>query len=156
MKKSTWKTYAFWIIFTEAVGGLSGWLTREGTKIYNATIEQPPLSPPSIVFPIVWGVLYLLIGVSAGLLYNVHKISKTPLLWLFGVQLLFNVSWNFFFFYMQSPILGLVNLLFLDVLAVAYFIGTFWINRASALFFLPYLLWLVFASYLNIYVVIFN
>lgn len=48
MKKSNWKVYAFWIVLAEAVGALSGWLTRKGVKIYNATVEQPPLSPPSI------------------------------------------------------------------------------------------------------------
>ncbi len=154
MKKSLSIIVAVAICFL--VGWLSSLLNTPAVTGWYQTLNHSSLTPPDFVFPIVWGVLYLLIGVSAGLLYNVHKISKTPLLWLFGVQLLFNVSWNFFFFYMQSPILGLVNLLFLDVLAVAYFIGTFWINRASALFFLPYLLWLVFASYLNIYVVIFN
>ena len=51
MKKSTWKTYAFWIVLVEAVGALSGWLARKGVKVYSATVEQPPLSPPSIVFP---------------------------------------------------------------------------------------------------------
>lgn len=45
MKKSNWKAYAFWIVLAEAVGALSGWLTRKGVKIYNATVEQPPLSP---------------------------------------------------------------------------------------------------------------
>jgi len=53
MKKSVWKTYAFWILFTEAVGGLSALLTREGTRVYAATALHPPLSPPSVVFPIV-------------------------------------------------------------------------------------------------------
>ena len=54
MKKFPWKTYAAWILLAEAVGGLSGWLTREGTKLYTESIVQPPLSPPAIVFPIVW------------------------------------------------------------------------------------------------------
>lgn len=65
MKKSNWKVYAFWIVLAEAVGALSGWLTRKGVKIYNATVEQPPLSPPSIVFPIVWGILFALMGIGA-------------------------------------------------------------------------------------------
>lgn len=56
MKKTNWKVYAFWMILAEAVGALSGWLTRKGVKTYNATIQQPTLSPPSIVFPIVWGI----------------------------------------------------------------------------------------------------
>lgn len=65
MKKTNWKVYAFWMILAEAVGALSGWLTRKGVKTYNATIQQPTLSPPSIVFPIVWGILFVLMGIGA-------------------------------------------------------------------------------------------
>ena len=65
MKKSQWKTYAFWIVLAEAVGALSGWLTRKGVRAYNATVQQPPLSPPSIVFPIVWAILFALMGIGA-------------------------------------------------------------------------------------------
>ena len=49
MKKFPWKTYAAWVLLIEAVGGLAGWLTREGTKLYTEQIVQPPLSPPAIV-----------------------------------------------------------------------------------------------------------
>ena len=55
----------FWILFTEAVGFLSGWLTRESTRLYSETIVQPPLSPPAIVFPIVWVILFALMGIGA-------------------------------------------------------------------------------------------
>ena len=55
MKKRTWKAYAFWILLAEAVGGLFGWLTREGTAAYAETIIKPPLSPPGIGFPISCG-----------------------------------------------------------------------------------------------------
>ena len=138
------------------VGWLSSLLNMASIAHWYPTLVRSSLTPPDVVFPVVWGILYVLIGISAGLLYGVHDISKRFLLWLFAIQLLLNVSWNFFFFYMQSPILGFVNLLVLDVLGVAYFIGTLWIRRASAYFFLPYLLWLVFASYLNMYIMIFN
>jgi tryptophan-rich sensory protein len=138
------------------VGWLSSLLNMASIAHWYPTLVRSSLTPPDVVFPVVWGILYVLIGISAGLLYGVHDISKRLLLWLFAIQLLLNVSWNFFFFYMQSPILGFVNLLVLDVLGVAYFIGTLWVRRASAYFFLHYLLWLVFASYLNMYIMIFN
>ena len=69
MKKPSWKTYALWIVGVEAVGALSGFLTRDGAESYSETIRQPPLSPPAIVFPIVWGILFLLMGVSAARIY---------------------------------------------------------------------------------------
>ena len=69
MNKPSWKTYLLWILGVEAVGALSGFLTRDGVKIYSDVIRQPPLSPPSIVFPIVWTILFLLMGVSAARIY---------------------------------------------------------------------------------------
>ena len=65
MKTFPWRTYLIWILLTEAVGGLSGWLTRDGAKTYSTDIVQPPLSPPAMVFPIVWGILFALMGISA-------------------------------------------------------------------------------------------
>ena len=133
------------------VGWLSSLLNMASIAHWYPTLVRSSLTPPDVVFPVVWGILYVLIGISAGLLYGVHDISKRLLLWLFAIQLLLNVSWNFFFFYMQSPILGFVNLLVLDVLGVAYFIGTLWIRRASAYFFLPYLLWRKINFHIRIY-----
>ena len=103
MKKTTWKTYAFWIVLTEAVGALSGWLTRKGTKVYNATVQQPPLSPPSIVFPIVWGILFVLMGVGAARIYLAPASNaRSRSFLLFFVQLAFNFFWSIIFFNLQA------------------------------------------------------
>ena len=69
MGKNRWRTYLFWILLAEMAGALSGWLTREGTAAYERDIVQPPLSPPALVFPIVWAVLYALMGVGAARIY---------------------------------------------------------------------------------------
>ena len=91
MLKQNWKTYAFWILLAEAVGGLSGWLTREGTKIYQSTVAQPPLSPPPLVFPIVWGILFALMGIGAAKIYLAPPSGRrTRALAVFLLQLLFN------------------------------------------------------------------
>ncbi|MBE6302926.1 MAG: tryptophan-rich sensory protein [Bacteroidales bacterium] len=144
------------VVICLLVGWVSGLMNSASIETWYPMLEKSSFTPPSYVFPIVWSVLYVLMGISAGLLYNVHNISKRPLLILFAVQLLFNVSWNFFFFSMQSPILGFVNLLILIALGVAYFVGTLWIKRSSAFFFLPYLIWILFATYLNFYIVVYN
>ena len=65
MNRTKIKTYLLWILLAEAVGGLAGWLTREDVKIYTESIVQPPLSPPALVFPVVWTILYALMGISA-------------------------------------------------------------------------------------------
>ena len=138
------------------VGWLSSLMNVPSIEAWYPTLQKSSFTPPEYIFPIVWSVLYVLLGVSVGLLYNVHDISRRPLMTLFAVQLLFNVSWSFFFFKMQSPILAFVNLLILVMLGVAYFIGTMMVKRSSGLFFLPYLLWILFATYLNFYIVIYN
>ena len=63
--KPTWKRYALWIGLTEAVGGLSALLTRGGMQAYESAVTQPPLSPPMWLFPVVWSILYALMGISA-------------------------------------------------------------------------------------------
>ena len=103
MKKAMWKTYVFFIIIAEAVGGLSGWLTREGARIYSETAIQPPLAPASIVFPIVWGVLFLLMGISAARICLAPPSSaRMRGLQLFGAQLTFNFFWSIIFFNLQN------------------------------------------------------
>lgn len=98
MKQRDWKLYGLWILFVEAVGALSGWLTRGGAKLYEQTIVQPPLSPPGIVFPIVWGILFALMGVSAARIdTSPASPARTRGLAVFLVQLAFNFSGAFCF-----------------------------------------------------------
>ena len=70
MKWNKWKPYVIWIAIAEGVGALSGFLSRSGMQIYTEQIEKPLLSPPALVFPIVWVILYALMGISASRIYN--------------------------------------------------------------------------------------
>ena len=70
--KRNWKTYLGWIALAEGVGALAGWLTREGTQFYKEFVTKPELAPPAIVFPVVWGILYGLMGFGAA------RVSLTP------------------------------------------------------------------------------
>ena len=65
MNREDWKTYAFWIGLSEIVGLIAGLLIRDSVQIYGQTIIKPPLSPPAVLFPIVWTILYALMGISA-------------------------------------------------------------------------------------------
>ena len=151
MMKQNWKTYAFWIGLAEAVGALSGFLSREGTKVFSETVTQPPLSPPMILFPIVWGILYALMGISAA------RISLSPPsrernrgLNLFIAQLVVNFFWSLIFFNAQAFGFAFLWLLLLWVL-VLWMILTFRkIDPLAAWLQVPYLLWLTFAAYLNL------
>ena len=149
MKKPTWKTYVFSIIFTEAVGGLSGWLTREGTKLYNATIEQLPLSPPSI--PIVWSILFALMGISAARIYlPPASNARSRSLLLFFVQLAFNFFWSIIFFNLQAFGFAFLWLIALWVLILLMILSFRKVDKPAAWLQMPYLLWVTFAAYLNL------
>ncbi len=151
MKKANWKTYAWWILIPEAVGALSGWLTRDGMKAFNIAVSQPPLSPPPLLFPIVWGLLYALMGISAARIYLTSKSpERSTGLNLYFAQLILNFFWSLIFFNMQSYSLAFFWLLLIWGL-VLWMILTFRkVDSIAALLQIPYLLWLTFAAYLNL------
>ena len=157
MKKNAGRTYALWILSTEAVGALAGWLTREGTEIFNLSVAEPPFSPPAAIFPIVWTILYLLMGIGAA------RIAMTPpsdarsrSLTLYLVQLFFNFLWPFVFFNLQwygAAFLWLIALWFLVFFMIQSFRA---VDPTAAALQLPYLIWLTFAAYLNLGVWLLN
>ncbi len=143
----------FGIIACLLTGGISRLFHEPAMSTWYPLLEQSSLTPPNIVFPIVWGILYVLMGISVGLLYGMKIFpTKNILLWLFAIQLVLNVGWNYVFFYLQNPMLGFDCLIVLDLLAAVFFMGTVKVKRSVAFFFLPYLLWLLFATYLNFYI----
>ena len=150
MKKTNWKTYALGILFTEAVGALSGWLTREGSRQFSQPVLQPPLSPPAAVFPIVWGILYALMGISAARIWlTPQSAERSRGLNLFIAQLIVNFFWSLIFFNAQAYGFALLWLILLLVLVVAMVLTFTKTDKAAALLQIPYLLWLFFAAYLN-------
>ena len=150
MKKSTRKTYAFWILLTEAIGALSGWLTRTATKSYNETIIQPPLSPPAIVFPIVWGILFALMGIGAARIYlSPASSARSRSLLLFLIQLAFNFFWSIIFFNFQAFGFAFIWLIILWVLILLMILSFRKVDKLAAWLQIPYLLWVTFAAYLN-------
>lgn len=150
-EKSAWKTYLLWIVGVEAVGALAGFLTREASQLYSGTIAKPPLSPPGIVFPIVWSILYLLMGVGAARVYLApESAERTKSLRIFSVQLAFNALWSILFFNFQSFGFALIWLVALWAL-ILWMIRSFYrVDPPAARLQLPYLLWVTFAAYLNL------
>lgn len=150
MRTPSWKTYAAWIVFTEAVGALSSWLTREGTELYRMAIEGPPLSPPGIVFPIVWTILYALMGIGAARIYSAPASGeRTQSLRLFFAQLFFNFFWSIIFFNLQAFGFAFLWIVALWVLILLMILSFRKVDPISAWLQVPYLLWVIFAAYLN-------
>ena len=150
MKKQTLKTYVFWIALSEAVGILSGLLSRSGMMEFGEAVLQTPLSPPAIVFPIVWTILYALMGISAARVSLApQSASRSRGLYLFITQLIVNFFWSLIFFNTGAYGFALLWLLLLWVL-VLWMILTFRkVDPIAAWLQVPYLLWLTFAAYLN-------
>ena len=150
MKKVKFKTYAFGILLAEAVGALSGWLSRGGMKAYESTIVQPPLSPPSWLFPIVWTILYALMGIGAARVYEAPiSPERSKGMNLFVVQLIVNFFWSLIFFNAQAFGFALIWLLLLWTLVLWMIVEFSKVDKLAALIQIPYLLWLSFAAYLN-------
>ncbi len=150
MIKKHWKTYTLWILITLAVGTLSGLLSRSGTQEYVDTAVKPLLSPPAIVFPIVWTILYALMGYSAAAIYLAGPSRERSLgLNLYTVQLVVNFFWSLIFFNAQAYGFAFFWLLLLWAL-VLWMIFTFLkVDKTAALLQVPYFIWLTFAAYLN-------
>lgn len=150
MKERNWRPYAFWVVFTEMAGGLSGWLTRDGMELYRTAIVKPPLSPPGIVFPIVWTILFALMGVGAARIYlSPASGGRSRALGVFLLQLAFNFFWSILFFDLQRFGLALLWLAVLCLLILWMVLAFHKIDPPSAWLQVPYLLWAVFAAYLN-------
>ena len=148
------------VILFVALCLLAGYVSRllqaSSLEMWYYTLVQSPLTPPAAVFPVVWSVLYILMGVAAGILWGERSIYSRLLFTLFSLQLLFNIAWSFCFFYMQSPLLGLVVILAMDMLALIYVAGCFVVRKLAGWLMVPYMLWLLFATYLNGFVAVYN
>jgi len=148
--KKPWKAYVFWIALSEAVGALSGWITNGAMEAYNQTVVKPPLSPPDIVFPIVWGILFALMGFGAARVWNSEtSVVRTRALEIFLLQLGVNFFWSIVFFNMQAY--GLAFLWILVLWALIFWMIQLFrqVDPLAARLQIPYLLWVSFAAYLN-------
>ena len=137
----------FQILIALAVGGLAAFLTRDNFNVYEE-VTRPPLAPPAILFPIVWTVLYTLMGISAGLV----KITRGRVPFIYCLQLFVNFFWSLIFFNMQSYLFAFIWLVLLWVLIIAMILDFYHANKVAALLQIPYLLWVTFAGYLNFFI----
>lgn len=140
------------------VGVLSGFATQSSVDTWYAGLNKPFFNPPNWVFAPVWTVLYILMGVAAGIVWArgfYHKWVKTAL-YFFGFQLLYNATWSMVFFGLQRPLAAFVILLILLALIILTIRQFRIVSRTAANLMLPYLLWVLFAGVLNFEIVRLN
>ncbi len=147
MKNKT-RTYVISILIPLAVGALAGLITRGSMDAYSA-LRQPPLSPPGALFPIVWTILYTLMGISAAIIRLSGDLGADKALRTYWLQLAVNFVWPILFFSLGMHFLALLWLLLLIVLVVRMILQFRQISPLAAYLQIPYLLWLLFATYLN-------
>ena len=150
MPHSKWKTYLFWVLLSEITGLLSGLLTRDAAQIFSKTVAQPPLAPPALLFPVVWTVLYALMGISvARIRLQPASAARSKGLLRFLVQLVVNFFWSPLFFNAQAFGFAFLWLILLWILVLQMILTFRKIDPLAAYLQVPYLLWLTFAAYLS-------
>ena len=154
-KPISWGALLFFLLFPLLVGLVAGLLIRDQLPLYQA-INKPPFSPPSALFPIVWTILYLLMGYSAYLVFQSQSAGRQAALSVFFLQLLCNFFWPLIFFNLQAHLTAFLWLVTLFLLVLYQSILFYEISAKAALLMSPYLLWLLFAGYLNFGVFLLN
>lgn len=157
MKSNTWKAYALWIAICESVGILSGLVIRKGIEYYNLAVRKPAYSPPTILFPLVWTVLFALMGIGMARIVLYRKDQKRfSAQNIFIAQLIVNFFWPLIFFNLRAygaAFMWIILLLFLIVSMILSFRKQ---DTAAGYLQIPYLFWTAFASILNLSVWILN
>lgn len=140
------------------IGSLSGIISMMAMKSFEST-NKPPLTPPGWLFPVVWTILYILMGISAYLIYKTPvevQETKTTALIIYGVQLIVNFFWSIIFFNLEAYLFAFIWILLLLALIVVMIYMFYPINKLAAILQIPYLLWVIFATYLTFGVFLLN
>ena len=152
------RSYIIAIIIPLAVGGLSALLTSGSMGLYE-TIVKPALSPPAIVFPIVWTILYTLMGISSGMIYNnttATQADRNDALLVYALQLIINFFWSIVFFNLRAFLPAFILILVLWALIGVMIVRFYKICKTAALLQIPYFLWVTFAAYLTLMIYLLN
>ncbi|MDP4120720.1 MAG: TspO/MBR family protein [Bacillota bacterium] len=155
--KIKWKSLVISLIIPLIVGGISGFLSSGSMEKFN-NLNKPALSPPSLIFPIVWTALYLLMGISAYLIFtsSAPQKQKTIALKIYALQLAVNFLWSIIFFNFSAYLFAFIWLILLWVLILIMIKLFYQISKPAALLQLPYFLWVTFAGWLNLMVYLLN
>lgn len=148
------KKYIIWIAVTLLLGGLGALLS--GGFDYYKMLDKPPLSPPSFLFPIVWTLLYIVLGFSAGIIADSSDLDSGKALKVYICHLVINLLWPVIFFKFEAPKAALFWILLLLTAAIFNSVVFKRISQKAGLLFVPYIAWTVFALYLNFGVAVLN
>lgn len=144
----------FYIFFPLIVGGMVGFLTKD--YIDYSSLDKPPLSPPKIIFPVMWSIIYLLMGISYYLYKRDYNVNNKVVRNSYYSQLFVNLLWTIIFFVLKLRFIAIIWILLLLIFVVNLFSVFKKFNKISAYLNIPYILWVIFATYLTIGIYILN
>ena len=150
-----YKSYLIFIFINFSALGVGSWLMNDGPRTeWYTNLNQAPWSPPGWVFGIAWSSIMLLF--SAFMTYLIQADRSKKVLVLFSAQFVLNVFWNYLFFNQHLIILGLLNIIFLTFLMLYFLIAYKYVLKNKRFYVLPYCIWLVLATSLNLYIALYN
>lgn len=146
--RSKTKVWLVSLLIPLAVGALSALFTSGSMETF-ASLRQPPLSPPGFIFPIVWTILFLLMGAGSAIVYLSQSPVQGAALKVYGLQLVVNFFWSIIFFVLGARLFALLWILLLLFLVIRMILLFYKAVPLAAYLQIPYLLWILFATYLN-------
>lgn len=152
MKKSTkqkTKTYIVSVLIALAAGGISAAFAMGEMEEYSR-LAQPPLAPPPWIFPVVWTILFILMGISAARVYLENMPDTKPALTTYAVQLIVNIIWAPLYFTLNLRLAAFIWLLALLALVIVMITRFRKVDKIAAYLQIPYVIWIIFAGYLNL------
>lgn len=156
--RKKYRTFIISIPVSLAIGGFSAFLTRDNMQLFGE-ISKPLLSPPAFLFPVVWTILYILMGFSSAVVFDHRKFKKREAetgLILYAVNLFLNFFWSIIFFNFRAYTFAFVWILILWSVILAMIAQFYKVNRLSAYLQIPYFIWVTFAGYLILGISILN
>jgi benzodiazapine receptor len=151
------KTIIIWIIALIAIGGAIGSLTKPEISSWYSTLHRSTLTPPNYVFPVAWTILYGMIGAAGFLIWSASAFSGLSIIKsLYVTQLILNWSWTPLFFHYHLTGISLVVLGLMDILVGTIIWLAYRRMTAASLLLIPYMSWILFATYLNFYIWLYN
>lgn len=152
------RPYVISVLIALGVGALSAVWTKDSMESYN-NINQPALAPPMILFPIVWSVLFILMGISSAIVWikrGEYPDDAMSALRIYGLQLVVNFFWSIIFFNMQAYLFAFIWIILLLALIVTMIVQFKKISPLAAYLQIPYALWVTFAGYLTLMIYLLN
>lgn len=139
------------LIIPLSIGALGGFFTMEAVKTWYTTLNKPSFNPPNYLFGPVWSTLYAIMGIASYLIWKRRKVAENYTLAasVYFIQLVLNLMWSFIFFYQQQIGLALIEIIILLVAIIANSILFYRINKVAGLLYLPYIMWVSFATVLT-------